>query len=694
MKINPMVFFLSAFLILLFVVLGLTITDTMSEVFNATQDFIVTYFGWFYTVSVGIFLVFVILLLFSPYGSIRLGKDHEEPEYSTLSWFAMLFSAGMGIGLLFYSVAEPIMHFAAPPNADPKTVAAAKEAMLTTFYHWGLHPWAIYIVIGLALSYFSYRHNLPLTIRSCLYPLLGNKIFGFWGNIVETLAVVGTLFGVATSLGLGVMQINAGLNYLGWMDVSVGNQIILITVITLIATASVVSGVNVGIRRLSEMNIILGSVLVLFVFLAGPTILILRHFIESLGTYMQNIVEMTFRTDAYSDGEWRKSWTLFYWGWWIAWSPFVGMFVARVSRGRTIRQFILGVLFAPTLLAFFWLVVFGQTAISFEMLGDHSISKAVSENMPVALYELLAKLPLSSITAFLGTLVIATYFVTSSDSASLVIDILTADGHPDPPIPQRIFWALLEGTVAAVLLLVGGKAALTALQTAAITTALPFCVIMLFICWSLYVGLRQERHRQLRRAAARMVYQGEHALAGMAAATGVPESTLIEMGKTDQETPPEAEGEEPELDKKRKNWREELSKLYTVVEKEENNLPTTEAHEKIKAFFDEKVLPAFRELKKEIEKHGRTARIEHLPFQADFIVMKDGEEEYVYTVKGHAYQRAQFALPEMDKKSQPRNLRAEISRAGGKPSDYEIRDCSKDGLIRDFIKEYAKWMGW
>jgi choline/glycine/proline betaine transport protein len=695
MKINPFVFFLSAALILLFVVLGLAMTDTMGRIFDTTQDFIATYFGWFYTVSVGFFLFFVIFLLFSPYGGIKLGKDDEEPEFSTLSWFAMLFSAGMGIGLLFYSVAEPILHFTMPPDAEPGTIEAAREAMLTTFFHWGLHPWAIYIVIGLSLAYFSYRHNLPLTIRSCLYPLLGKHIYGPLGNLMEVMAVVGTLFGVATSLGLGVMQINAGLDYLGWLDVSVRNQIILIAVITLIATISVVSGVNVGIRRLSELNIFLGTVLVLFVFIAGPTVFLLGAFIQSLGVYLQNLVQMTFDTDAFSNGEWRKSWTLFYWGWWIAWSPFVGMFVARVSRGRTIRQFVLGVLFAPTLLAFFWLVVFGQTAIRFEMLGDQTIGQAVANNLPVALYELLAKLPYANITAFLATLVIATYFVTSSDSASLVIDILTADGHPDPPVPQRIFWALLEGTVAAVLLLVGGKMALTALQTAAITTALPFCGIMILICWSLYIGLKQERQRQLRKAAAKVVYQGEHALAGMAAATGLPEKTLAEMGQTDEEVPPEVAVEEKTKGRRKpRDWRKELKHLYEVMEKEVTTSPAIEAQESIKAFFDEKVLPAFKEIKKEVEKYGRTAKIEHLPFQAELTILKDGEEEYSYSIIGHAYQKPRFAFPEMEMKATPRVLRAEISRAGGKPSSYAIREFTREGIIQDFIQEYSKWMNW
>ncbi|MGM0577898.1 MAG: BCCT family transporter [Myxococcota bacterium] len=496
MKVNPVVFFVSAGVILIFVVLAAAFTEPTAAAFDAIQAFIVGRFGWLYIGSVAFFLGFVIYLFFSRYGDIRLGKDDEEPAYSNTSWFAMLFSAGMGIGLLFYSVAEPILHMSQPPHADPGTVEAARQAMVLTFFHWGMHAWAIYIVVGLSLAYFSYRHDLPLTIRSAFYPLLGKRIHGAGGDVVEILAVFGTLFGIATSLGLGVMQINSGLAHLGLLDHSTTNQLFLIAGITLVATASVVSGLDRGIRRLSEMNLFLGLILVLFVFAVGPTVFLLGTFVQSVGTYLSDLVAMTFRTDAFVGTEWQSKWTMFYWGWWISWSPFVGMFIARVSRGRTIRQFIMGVLLVPTLLTFLWLVIFGNTAIHMELFEGGGIAAAVQDSVPVALYVMLERLPWQGISVTLATLVIATYFVTSSDSGSLVIDILTSGGEPNPPVAQRIFWALTEGAVASVLLLTGG---LAALQTAAITTALPFCVVLIAMCVSLRKGLRAE-HRPGRRA--------------------------------------------------------------------------------------------------------------------------------------------------------------------------------------------------
>ena len=489
MKVNPYVFFVSAGIILVFLFLGTIFTAPVNQAFQLLQDGIARHFGWFYVLSVGFFLVFILWLFISPYGKIRLGKSHNRPEFSNVSWFAMLFSAGMGIGLLFYSVAEPVLHFTTPPYTEPMTSESARQAMILTFYHWGLHAWAIYIVVGLSLAFFAYRHDLPLSIRSTLYPVLGNRIYGPLGNLVEILAVFGTLFGVATSLGLGVQQVNAGLDYLGILGESQGNQLMLIALITAVATASVVSGLDNGIRLLSTLNLLFGVLLLLFVLFTGPTAFLLGSMVQSTGSYLQELVGMTFQTDVFRGLEWKKQWTLFYWGWWISWSPFVGMFIARVSRGRTIRQFIAGVLLVPTLMTFVWMVVFGHTAIHSELFGQGGISEAVSTSTPTALFALLEQLPLPRISAILATLVVATFFITSSDSGSLVIDILTSGGDPEPPVGQRIFWALTEGAVAAVLLVAGG---LLALQTAVITTALPFCVIMIFMCYSLRKALRAD----------------------------------------------------------------------------------------------------------------------------------------------------------------------------------------------------------
>ncbi len=488
-RVHPPVFVFSAVVMIGFVLYAGIFTGQAEHEFAALQDGIVHYFDWFYTLSVTVFLGFVIWLMLSRYGSIRLGDPDERPSYSYTSWFAMLFSAGMGIGLLFWSVAEPISQYMKPPYGEPQTLPAAELAMQLTFFHWGLHAWAIYIVVALSLAYFAYRHKLPLAIRSAFYPLLGERIYGWWGDLIDILAVFGTMFGIATSLGLGVIQVNTGLHYLLGVEQSPLNQVLLIAGITAIATFSVFTGLDKGIKRLSQLNLWLGLVLLLLVLGLGPTLFILEFFVESTGRYLQNLVQMSLWTDAVRSSDWLGKWTIFYWGWWIAWSPFVGMFIARISRGRTIREFIIGVLFAPTLATFAWLAIFGGTALHIQLFGGGGIAAAVAQNVSTALYVTLDDLPVRALTASIATVVIVTYFVTSSDSGSLVIDMLTAGGDPDPPRAQRVFWATTEGVIAAVLLLSGG---LTALQTASIASGLPFTVVMLLMCWGLARALRRD----------------------------------------------------------------------------------------------------------------------------------------------------------------------------------------------------------
>ena len=426
--------------------------------------------------------------MFSKYGEIRLGGEDAEPEFSTKSWFAMLFSAGMGIGLLFYGVAEPMFHFSNPPMAVASQSDAAHQAMGFTFLHWGLHSWAVYALIALALAFFSFNKGLPLSIRSIFYPLLGERIHGAWGNIIDILATIATLFGVATSLGFGVQQINAGFSHLFNIEQSINVQIILIVIITAIATTSVVKGLDSGIKKLSELNIRLAMLLLSFVFICGPTLFILNGFAENIGYYIQKIAIISTWNETFENTNWQNSWTVFYWAWWVAWSPFVGMFIARVSKGRTIREFLMGVLCVPTLVTFLWMTVFGNTALYIEIFQGGGFAQSVTENIPLSLFLLLEKLPLNSITSLLGVLVVISFFVTSSDSGSMVIDIITAGGNPDPPIPQRLFWAILEGVVAAALLLSGG---LAALQSAVITTGLPFAIVLLLLCFSLKKGLNE-----------------------------------------------------------------------------------------------------------------------------------------------------------------------------------------------------------
>ncbi len=361
--VNPTVFIASAIMVLAFVGFGVSFPATASQVFEGIQGFITEYLGWGYLLAVTVFLVFLIWLGFSRYGSIRLGQPDDRPEFGYGAWFAMLFSAGMGIGLVFWSVAEPILHYQHPPTGEGETMEAARQAMVYTFFHWGLHAWAVYVVLGLSVAYFSFRHRLPLTIRSIFYPLLGDRIYGPIGHVIDILAVFGTLFGLATSLGFGAMQLNTGLNVLFDMPVSHWYQVGIITGITLVAVFSVLSGLDRGLKWVSVFNLGLAVVFMLFVLFAGPTLFILRFLLDSTGAYLQQLVEMSLYADAIGGSQWQKDWTMFYWAWWIAWSPFVGIFIARISRGRTIREFIFGVLALPSLFVFAWMAIFGGSAL-------------------------------------------------------------------------------------------------------------------------------------------------------------------------------------------------------------------------------------------------------------------------------------------------------------------------------------------
>ena len=487
--VDPLVFWPSALVIVIFIAITLIVGEPMNKVFSNIQSSISSLGGWFFVLSVNIFLFFVLFIAFSKYGKIRLGGSKSRPEFSTVAWFAMLFSAGMGIGILFWSVGEPINHFINPPDAESRSIEAARESMEITFLHWGLHAWGIYALVGMALAFFTFNKKLPLTISSVFYPLLGEKVNGPWGKVINVLAVVATLFGLATSLGLGVQQVSAGLTHLFNLPDNLTTQVILITIITFAATGSVVAGLSGGVKRLSQMNMILGAIFLLFMLLVGPTLFVMNSFIQNTGGYIQNFFELSFWTETYKQSDWQSDWTVFYWAWWVSWSPFVGMFIARISRGRTLKEFVLGVLIVPTLLTFLWLSTFGGSAIYLELNSLADIASAVTGNIATSLYVLLEQFPLSAVTSIVGVVLVISFFVTSSDSGSLVVDSLTAGGKLDAPIPQRIFWALTEGAVAAVLLIGGG---LGALQTAAISTGLPFAVILIILMWSLLKGLQKE----------------------------------------------------------------------------------------------------------------------------------------------------------------------------------------------------------
>ncbi|MEP9396981.1 BCCT family transporter [Mesorhizobium sp. KR2-14] len=488
--INPPVFFGSVAIIALFVGIGTIVPGHAEVLFREMQTAILSSFGWLYLLAVGVFLFSMILLAFGRYGDLKLGPDDSEPDFPFLSWVAMLFAAGMGIGLMYFAVGEPMTHFAAPPEAVPLSIAAQRQAMSVTFFHWGIHAWAIYAVVGLSLAYFGHRYNLPLTIRSGLYPLLKNRINGPIGHAVDIFAICGTLFGLATSLGFGVLQINAGLNYLLGVPVSIYVQLLLVVVVTAMATMSAVSGVERGVRILSEVNLALALLLMLFVLVVGPTRLLMRDFVQNIGLYLDTLLLRTFNIYAYEPRPWIDRWTLFYWAWWISWSPFVGMFIARISRGRTVREFVAAVLFIPAGFTFFWMTVFGNTAMYLDTTkANGALARAVEADLSVALFQFFQYLPFPVVTSTLTVALVAIFFVTSSDSGSLVIDTIAAGGETETNSLQRIFWCALGGAVAAVLLAAGG---LSALQSATISTALPFSLVMLALVWSLFQGMNAD----------------------------------------------------------------------------------------------------------------------------------------------------------------------------------------------------------
>src|SRR5690554_721907 len=452
-------------------------------------------FGWFYMLAVAMFLMFVVGVAISKWGRIKLGPDHADPEYSFFTWFAMLFSAGYGIALLFFGVSEPVIHYSSPPTGASETIDAAKQAMQISYFHWGFHIWAIYGLVGLVLAYFAFRHGLPLSMRSALYPIIGDKIHGPIGHTVDVFAILGTMFGIATTLGLSVAQINAGINYL-WpsVPVHVGVQIITIAAITGLTIFSVVAGMDKGIKRLSLMNMTLAIALMLFIFLVGPTIHLLESFLQNTGSYLNKIVERTFNLQAYSRSDWIGKWTLFIFGWTIAWAPFVGLFIAKISRGRTIRQFVFGVMLVPTFFTFFWFSVFGDTALHLIINQGYSeLIDQVKADNAIALFKLLEQFPFTSVASFLTVLLIALFFVTSADSGALVVDSLASGGALDTPAWQRGSWAILSGVLASVLLLAGG---LKALQSMAIASALPFAIIMLLSAVGMWRALVIESHHQ------------------------------------------------------------------------------------------------------------------------------------------------------------------------------------------------------
>lgn len=642
-SLHPPVFFSAAALILLIVILAGVAPDFTQSLFSTTQGWILGNVSWFYIVTVALILLSVIFLAISSYGDIKLGPDHSQPEYRDVTWFAMLFSTGMGIGLMFFGVAEPVMHFLDPPVGAGGTILAAHEAMKITFFHWGLHAWSIYAIVALVLAFFSYRHGLPLKLRSALYPLIGDRIYGPIGHTVDTFAILGTVFGVATSLGFGVEQINSGLNYLFGITESTQTQIILIVIACGLATISVASGLDRGIKILSEINLLLAVLLLIFVLALGPTVFLLQTFVQNTGAYLSDIVYKTFNLYAYEPNEWIGGWTLFYWGWWIAWSPFVGLFIARISRGRTIREFVRGVLLVPAGFTLFWMTVFGDTAIHYILVdGMREFGTVVQANTSQALFVFLEELPLASITSFIAICMVVVFFVTSADSGALVIDILASKEDQPSPVWQRVFWSSLTGIVAIALLLTDG---LTALQTATIASALPFSIILLISIWGLFRALKLDVTKRAIR------YQT------------VARSQPLVAGQT---------------------WQKRLRNLVVMPNQRQVN-----------NFIDQTVEPAMGSVAAELKKAGFDVTIEksqdeeEIP-QLTLHVEHHGEyQDFHYTVKPISHIRPSLHPTDANKDETRYYFRAEVFLSEG-GQDYDIMGWSQDEVIGDILDQYER----
>ena len=498
--INPPVFITSILLISLLLLVCILFPSKVNTWFQTAQYAVTSNFGWFFIVTVNLVLIFAIYLAFSKFGHIKLGGEDAEPEFTNASWFAMLFSTGMGIGIMFYSIAEPVSHFSSPPRAIENQIKAAIQAMNFTSLHWGLHAWAIYAMVGLALAFFGFNRKLPMTFRSLFYPFWGEKIHGWWGHTIDILSALATIFGLSTSLGLGVLQVSAGLNYLYGWEITPLIQSGIIVLVVSIATISVFSGLDKGVKLLSNANMYIASAFMLIIFILGPSLFILKGYVQNTGSYLSNFIDISTWNDTYQGTGWQNIWTIFYWAWWIAWSPFVGSFIARISKGRTIKEFILGVLIVPGLITLLWMNVFGGSALEMILQGDTTMVEAVSENISTALFVFLNNFPFSELLSIVAIILIFSFFITSSDSGSLVVDNITSGSFGKSPVWQRVFWSAVQGLIAVILLWGGG---LDALQTAVITTGLPFAVILRIMCFSLHKGLREELNKYHKRQKSR-----------------------------------------------------------------------------------------------------------------------------------------------------------------------------------------------
>ena len=634
-NVNPNVFLSTVVIIGLFLAVVVLAPNSFDLITKQLNQWVTDSFSWFYVLSVAIFLILLIYIALSDMGKIKLGPDHSQPTYSNGSWFAMLFTAGMGIGLMFFGVAEPVMHYVSPPTGEGETIQAAQTAMQVTFFHWGLHAWAIYTVVGLSLAYFAYRHNLPLKIRSALYPIIGRKIYGPIGDAVDTFATIGTVFGVATTLGFGVTQINSGLNYLFGIEQAPSTQVILIIVVSAMASMSVFLGLDKGIKRLSELNLILALTLLLFVFFASSSIYLLQTTIQNAGQYISNLFTMTFNLYAYQPNGWIGGWTIMYWAWWISWSPFVGMFIARVSKGRSIREFIVGVLLIPTGFTLIWMGFMGNAALySILHESNQALVLAVQRDSSVALFEFLHSLPFSSVMSLLATFLVMLFFVTSADSGALVTDYLTAKSE-NSSTWQRLFWTVLMAVLAIVLLLVGG---LSALQSATMMSALPFTFIMLFICWGLLKALRLDVTKM---------------------------NALQEARIT------------PRAIQNPRSWQQRLGLIMHYPHNQQE----------VRDYIDTQVSVAFNQVKKEFKRRQLEVSIQNIQYGMELRVDHQNESNFVYQVVARETVPPSF-MAEMTS-DEITYYQAEVFlKEGGQ--NYDVMDWTLDDLLQDIIDQYER----
>ncbi|MCY6413383.1 choline BCCT transporter BetT [Acinetobacter sp. VNH17] len=635
-NVNPNVFLSTVIIIAIFLAIVIIAPSSFEFLTQQLKQWITDSFSWFYVLSVAVFLILLIYIACSASGKIKLGPDHSQPEYSNGSWFAMLFTAGMGIGLMFFGVAEPVMHYVSPPSGDPETVASAQQALRITFFHWGLHAWAIYAVVGLSLAYFAYRHNLPLKTRSALYPIIGKKIYGPLGDSIDIFATIGTVFGVATSLGFGVTQINSGLHYLFGIEQSSNVQVILIIFVSALASLSVFLGLDKGVKRLSELNLILALVLLAFVFIAGPSIYLLQTTIQNMGSYISNLFGMTFNLYAYQPNGWIGGWTIMYWAWWISWSPFVGMFIARVSRGRTIREFIIGVLLIPTGFTIIWMGFLGNAAL-FSILQEHNTTliQAVQNDSSVALFEFLNHLPFSTVMSLLATVLVMLFFVTSADSGALVTDYLTAKTE-NSPTWQRLFWTVLMAVLAIILLLVGG---LSALQSSIIMSALPFTFVMLLMSWGLLKALKLDVTKMNAIQEARITPRAIH---------------------------------------NPRSWQQRLGLIM--------HYPHTEAE--VQQYINTQVRQAFESIQREFKRRHLEVDIREIEQGLQLHVDHHHEINFTYKVVSHETVPPSFMLGRADGDAASYFQAEVLLREGGQ--NYDVMDWTQEDLIQDIIDQYER----